>query len=81
MSYGFTGLIFSVFTKRLFKTVRVYFTGEYETDTMRTVSTGFKVKHKFKSRWLAELYAQRINKGQYHRYVNTPYDCGFKKGQ
>ncbi len=79
MSYGFTGIYFNVFAKRFFRTVTIHFRGEYETDYIRTVRNGTGKRFKFKSRWLAHLYMARINKGQYHRYANTAFDCGFSK--
>lgn len=78
MSYGFTGRIFRFTAKSFFKTVTVKFVGEYETHTIRTTATGFYKRVKLPSRWLAKLYAARINKNQYSRYNGTEYSLTSK---
>lgn len=79
MSYGFTGRIFRIFSTRFFKTVTLSYVGEYETHDLRTTREKAYKKFKFKSRWLAELYSKRINRGDYARYDGTVYDTGFRK--
>lgn len=79
MSYGFTGRVFSIFSTRSFRTVTLNYVGEYETDDERTTKYRSYKRIKLKSRWLAELYNRRINKGDYARYNGTVCDTGFRK--
>lgn len=79
---SFTGIIHKIWATRFFRSVTVRFRGAYETKTTRTVSEGKLLKtFKFPSRWRAELYKQRINKGQFHRYIGTEYGIGLTKSK
>lgn len=79
MTTGFTGLIFKVWATRMFRLVTVKYRGSYELPRIITVRDGIEKFIWFPSVWRAEMYRQRINKGQFKRYANTPYASGFCK--